>query len=246
VSTRMRSNDAEVISVALVTKDPAFLFFARALLGKDRRTRIHSSITSLAGLQSIIQVATAKIDVAVCDLDSVVYEDIFYDQLLAFATTNPSVKILCIAEGALKTIPIRFSDFPVRGLVAKSDLGYCLHLAIHALALEKTKWFLITHESRKVLNPRLIAHETCKLIQSERIHDKLSSRPRAAELIVWRCFIGLDNKDIQDEFVLGESTVREHISKAYEALGVNNELEAFEALSEWWWISRFGLSPYHR
>jgi DNA-binding NarL/FixJ family response regulator len=62
---------------------------------------------------------------------------------------------------------------------------------------------------------------------------------RIEEIVMWRIIIGLDNPDIQDELLLGNDTIRKYVSTGYKALGASSEIEAFEALSDWWWLTRF-------
>ena len=52
-----------------------------------------------------------------------------------------------------------------------------------------------------------------------------------------RVFVGLDNPDIGDELQLSDYTIREHVSTAYKSLAAKNELEVFEAISDWWWTT---------
>ena len=96
---------------------------------------------------------------------------------------------------------------------------------------------LLTHKSAAALTPQSRLKLLGRTIAPEIDHPNLTHR--IAEIVMWRIFIGLDNPDIQDELLLGEDTVRGYVSKAYHALGSTNELEAFVALSDWWWITRF-------
>jgi DNA-binding CsgD family transcriptional regulator len=123
----------------------------------------------------------------------------------------------------------------ISGLLGKFDLNYCLHLAIHA-AIDNDI-VLLTERSRALLDPSSRLAARGRTLRAPVPHPDLTDRIR--EIVMWRIFIGLDNPDIQDELLLGSDTVRGYVSTAYKTLGAKNELEAFEALSEWWWSTRF-------
>jgi DNA-binding NarL/FixJ family response regulator len=222
------------IFAAFVTHDPFFLFGVRALIGRDRTTQIHSMTHSLNALKSAVQNnPTKKLDVVVFDLDTLGNEA-FYEELSHFAQTMPKVKILYLAENALKYALPYLSDLPVHGLIAKSDLGFCLHLALHML--QETNWIWGSQKSESLLYQAFLP-QNCKIIKPEKRHPQL--KPRVAEVLILRVFVGLDNEDIANELSLSIYTVRDYIAEGYQVLEVRNELEAFEKLSEWWRDERF-------
>lgn len=230
----MGSNSVRDITALLISRDPFFLFAARGLLGRDRRVRIFDTAASFASLQSNLP-DTAKLHAIVCDLDSVNDEPSLHARLHWLLADMPQVKILCLAEGTLQQAPARIGDAPIHALLSKSDLAYCLHLAIRAVVDEEV--ILLTQRSKAVLPPDSYLTENGRVIRPEKGHPNLSER--IAEIAMWRIFIGLDNPDIEDELLLGDDTVRGYVSKVYRSLGANNELEAFDALSDWWWVTRF-------
>ena len=101
----------------------------------------------------------------------------------------------------------------------------------------KKEAILITESVRPFLRQPSFWSASGKTIAPPQDHPALSTR--LAEIMMWRVFIGLDNADIQDELLLRDNTVRDYVSRAYKALGVNGELDAFDVLSEWWWLTRF-------
>lgn len=221
------------MTTALISQDPFFLFTARALLGRDRRARIYDTAPSLATLQNGSRVA--RLQAVVCDLDTAALAGDFPAELAAWMRDNPGAKVLCLAEGRLAEAARAVGTLPVHALLSKRDLGYCLHLALRAVAMDDVR--LLTPRSRALLPSDAVLQREGRLIGRERPHPNLTER--IAEVAMWRIFIGLDNPDIRDELLLGDDTVRGYVSTAYQALGANNELEAFEALSNWWWVTRF-------
>ena len=75
------------------------------------------------------------------------------------------------------------------------------------------------------------------MLDIEQSHPNLVGR--IEEIAMSRMVIGLNNTDIQDELLLSPNTVRGYVSKVYKALDVSGEQAAFEAMSEWWWLTRF-------
>ncbi len=223
------------ITAALISCDPFFLFAARGLLGRDRRVRIFDTSSSLAPLLAPLFESEGRLQVVVCDLDSIGNTPAFLADINRLVDKLPDVKIICLVEGKLNRILPYIDNSPIHALLSKSDLGYCLHLAIRAIADYDV--ILLTHKSAAALTPQSRLKLLGRTLAPEIEHPNLTHR--IAEIVMWRIFIGLDNPDIQDELLLGEDTVRGYVSKAYHALGSANELEAFVALSDWWWITRF-------
>lgn len=221
------------ITAALVSRDPFFLFASRALLGRSRRIRIYATVSDLAMLRN--GNSLNRVAAVICDLDTVEDPAVFNNGLCDLLRDVPSIKVLCVGEGVLPSAPNLVGDAPIHALLSKSDLGYSLHLAIQAV---------VAHDAI-LLSPRSSAHATAnshlarhgQTIKPEVPHPNLTER--IAEIVMWRIFIGLDNPDIRDELLLGDDTVRGYVSMAYQALGATNELEAFDALSDWWWMTRF-------
>lgn len=223
------------ILVAIATQDPYFQFAARALIGRDRETRIHSIADNLANLWANLEVEPKpRVEVAIIDLDTIARVPSFYIELRGFIRKFPDVKIMLLVESALVSLPQSIKEIPIRALLAKSDLGYCLHVAIHVL--HETDWVLVTQKTQD----RLIS-DKLHLVRPEKEHPHLP--PRIAELVHWRIFVGLDNGDIRHELILAEDTVRGYISEAYKILDISDkherELKAFRAMSQWWRKSRF-------
>lgn len=225
------------IMVAIATQDPYFQFAARALIGRDRQTRIHSMVNSLQGVSDNLKTDPHKrIDVLVLDLDTIARAPTFYEELHHFVQNHPRIKIFCLAESVLPTISAeKIRNIPLRGIVAKSDLGYALHVAIQVL-YEKD-WILVSEKTRKLLDP-----SKTHCISPEAAHPQLPT-PRSIELVQWRIFIGLDNADIRDELSLQDDTVRGYMSDIYQYLGVTEknerELGVFRVMSEFWKKNRF-------
>jgi DNA-binding NarL/FixJ family response regulator len=231
----MAEYELKDISVAVVSRDPYFLFAVKALLGRDRRARIFTTAPSLKALQDEVNGLAHPLNAVVFDADSLAGESNFFLDLRYLAEAMPGAKILCLAQGNLKQVAARIENSPLSALLAKRDLGYCLHLAIRAVVDEDVT--LVTAGIRALLTPGSTLDRESRTIGPETAHPDLT--PRIAEIVIWRIFIGLDNPDIQDELLLGRDTIREYVSKAYKALGASSELEAFDALSDWWWTTRF-------
>jgi DNA-binding NarL/FixJ family response regulator len=197
--------------------------------------RIFDKASSLTPLLPPLFKSVGKLQVVVCDLDSISGVPAFLTDIQHLVDEIPNVKIICLVEGKLNRILPYIENSPIDALLSKSDLGYCLHLAIRAVIDYNA--ILLTHKSASVLNAQSRLRLLGRTLGPEIDHPNLTQR--IAEIVMWRIFIGLDNPDIQDELLLGEDTVRGYVSKAYRALGSSNELEAFDALSDWWWITRF-------
>lgn len=223
------------ISVVLITQDPYFLFAARGLLGRSRRVRIRSAHDSLDAFEASLHTITVMPQAIVCDLDTASRADGFYEKLRDLVGALPYIHFICLAESNLDCVTSHVEAIAISALLSKRELGYCLHLAIDAAVNERA--VLVTQAIRILLHKGSYLAVHCKTIGLHQDHPFLSAR--LAEILLWRIFIGLDNADIQDELLLGGDTVRGYVSMAYKALGVNDELGAFEALSEWWWTTRF-------
>lgn len=228
-------NEQHDITVTIASRDPFFLFGARALLGRDRYARIYAVAPSIPAMRVHLEGALHPVRIVLCDLDSLAADRRLFDDLRAFVVERPGTCVVCLAEGCVAQAVAELEDVHVHGVLAKHDLGYCLHLAVRAVA--HTGVTLITDSVRALLTPGSILHATGRVIGPDVHHPGLS--PRVSEIILWRIIIGLDNPDIQDELLLGNDTIREYVSKAYHALGASSEIDAFEALSEWWWATRF-------
>lgn len=222
------------ISTALVSRDPLFFFAARGLLGRDRRTRVFTMVPALPDLRGE-PIAAHRIDALVCDADSVVDMAAFCADLRTLQSDLPHLRSLCLAEGRLAEAARHLGDCEISALLGKHDLNYCLHLAIQAVVDNDV--VLLTEHSRALLDPSSRLARLGRTLRGPVPHPDLTDRIR--EIVMWRIFIGLDNPDIQDELLLGSDTVRGYVSTAYKTLGARNELEAFDALSEWWWSTRF-------
>lgn len=233
----MYTDPSPNIPVIIVSKDPYFLFTVRALLGREKRIRISSIVSSITELGPIFvnEITPKKTKVLVCDLDTVESISVFYEELTAFFKSNPNTKVICLSEGLLKEAATHGNLPPISALLAKSDIGICLHLAIFAVVINDL--ILLTPKSKKYLRTDSVLYNIGKVINPGENHPELNLH--LVEIAELRIFIGLDNKDIQDELVLENISVRKYISQIYERLGVKNEIEAFEQLSAWWWKTRF-------
>jgi DNA-binding NarL/FixJ family response regulator len=228
-------NENTDIRVAVISDDPFFLFATRGLLGRDRYTRIVSKAATLDELDAALAVRAGHIDVVVCDLDSVAQDQTFFEELHAFASSRSEVRILSLVAGNLADVAARAANVPLAALLAKSDLRYCLHLAVRAI--HQYGVVLVTERIRPLLEPGTYLYEHARVLGPYRAHPDLSERKE--EVAMLRVFVGLDNPDISDELSLSDNVVREYVSDIYTALGAKGELDVFEALSEWWWTTRF-------
>lgn len=231
----MVNNNEVDILVALVTQDPFFLFTAKALLGRYTRTRIIKSVNSLKSLKGVFEDAIGTIHAVVLDLDSIIYSESFFEELQEGLNTWTESKVVCIVGDNLELIAPKISQLPVSALLSKYDLGLCLHLAIRAVM--EVEIPILTETVRTKLDPQSSLRQIGKSISHEVQHANMSKR--IFDVAIWRFFIGLDNSDIQDELMLENNTVREYVSKAYQTLNVQSEIEGFNAISDWWWVSRF-------
>jgi DNA-binding NarL/FixJ family response regulator len=232
----MTVKNAKDIVVEIASQDPFFIFTTRGLLGRDRRARIFNTVNNLNEVRDDLAAAVGDVHVILLDLGSIADSTAFFDDLCALALEVPQSRVMCLAEGMmLKQAAESLANAPINALLSKKDLGYCLHLAIRAVIDEDV--ILLTGSSRKLLPGSSTLRMKGRAIAPHRMHPNLSKR--ISEIVMWRIFVGLDNPDIQDELLLGTDTVREYVSKAYATLGARGELEAFEAMSDWWWVSRF-------
>lgn len=229
------SKEIANISVVVITGDPYFLFSVKGLLGRSRGIRIHHVYDSLANFKATELAAHSVFHAVVCDFDSIAYVPDFYDSLGMLVDEMPGVHFLGLAEGNLAHTVLLAETIHLHALLSKKDLSYCLHLAIHAVANKKAS--LVSESVKRLLSPGSHLATNSLVLGPHKEHPALSAR--LAEIVLWRIFVGLDNADIQDELQLEHDTVRTYVSKAYKALGVGDELGAFEALSDWWWITRF-------
>lgn len=223
------------VTVAIVSRDPFFLFAARGLLGRDRHVRIYASAESLAELRTGEASEVRSLDAVICDLDTALSSLAFHAELQTLLAQPRPPKVLCLAEGRMIAAAKAIGDYDIDALLGKEDLGYSLHLAVKAVVDYDAT--LLTPGSLAALPPEAALRANGLVIRPERAHPDLTDR--IAEIVMWRIFIGLDNPDIQDELLLGGDTVRGYVYRAYRALGAAGELEAFDALSEWWWTTRF-------
>lgn len=262
------------IEVAIITDDPFFTHVAYSLIGKDRKTRIWGVASTFDELQNEITNSNKinVFDILICDLDSILQSCDIEREIQDFRKDNKSPKILCLCEGTLNQInndSYTFSRLDVDGLVAKSDLDYCLHLAIHSLYQND-----ITLTSSKT--SQIFSHRKNLCVMGRtRGHPDINEAVWNVALL--RIFVGLDNPDISDELVHAEQTVRAYMTKTYKAfrdeeeeinhiennsVTSNNfddetqpafpipkrkhsrkalERQAFENISNWWWEERFAF-----
>lgn len=220
------------IPAALVSRDPFFIFGSRGLLGRDRRARILLTADTLADCRAGLAAFPGHIDVVVCDLDTTADQPDFQADLEALCAEK---KVICLASANLADHAAALADLPVAALLCKADLHYALHLVIAAVTDYEKR--LITAAVKPLLPEGSLLYEEAHTIGPRRLHPDLSERQE--QVIMLRVFVGLDNPDIGDELQLSDYTIREHISTAYKALAVNGELDVFEAISDWWWTTRF-------
>lgn len=226
------------ISVAIISHDPYFLFAARALLGRDRHIRVRQTESTF--LEYLEQ--PQKVDVIICDLDLELNIQPLYSQIEHISKELPNAKILCLVDAGLDRIPITAEKLPFNALVAKNDLGYCLHLA--TVAVTKTNKLILTPKTESYFREKEFSFPAYCLIEPEVEHFELKGR--VAQCIIERVVIGLDIHDIADELGLKENTVKTNIYRGYSILleattrtSQKIELQAFYALSQWWWDTRF-------
>jgi DNA-binding NarL/FixJ family response regulator len=232
----MTGQNVKDIVVEIASQDPFFIFATRGLLGRDRRARIYDIVDNLKEVRRDLEGSVGDVHAIVLDLGSIANSNAFFDDLCKLAQEAPRSRVLCLAEGMmLKQAAENLPDAPISALLSKKDLGYCLHLAIRAVVDEEV--ILLTNNSRKLLPESSTLRMNGRAIGPHKMHPNLTRR--ISEVVMWRIFVGLDNPDIQDELLLGKDTVREYVSKAYATLGARGELEAFDAMSDWWWVSRF-------
>ncbi|MBN1122823.1 MAG: response regulator transcription factor [Anaerolineae bacterium] len=232
----MTVEHAKDIVVEIASQDPFFIFTTRGLLGRDRRARIFNTVNNLKEIRDDLAGAVSDVHAIILDLGSIADSNAFFEDVCVLVHETPRSRVLCLAEGMmLKQAAENLANAPINALLSKKDLGYCLHLAIRAVIDEDI--VLLTSNSRKLLPESSTLRMKGRAIAPHKMHPNLSKR--ISEIVMWRIFVGLDNPDIQDELLLGTDTVREYVSKAYATLGARGELEAFEAMSDWWWVSRF-------
>ena len=220
------------IPVALVSRDPFFLFASRGLLGRDRRARILLTADTLAECRSRLKSLPGHVDAVVCDLDSTADQPDFVDDLTELCADK---KMICLASANLAEHAAALCDLPVAALLCKADLHYTLHLVIAAVTDYPAR--LITATVKPLLREESLLHREAHTIGPRRLHPDLSERQE--QVVMLRVFVGLDNPDMGDELQLSDYTIREHVSMAYKSLAAKNELDVFEAMSDWWWTTRF-------
>jgi len=220
------------IPTALVSRDPFFIFGSRGLLGRDRRARILVTADTLIDCRRGMNALPGHVDVVVIDLDSTADQPNFLDDLRELCGSK---KVICLASANLPDHAAALCDLPVAALLGKADLHYALHLVIAAVTDYETR--LITPAVKPLLREGSLLYNEAHTIAPRRLHPDLSERQE--QVVMLRVFVGLDNPDIGDELQLSDYTIREHVSTAYKSLAAKNELEVFEAISDWWWTTRF-------
>jgi DNA-binding NarL/FixJ family response regulator len=235
------------IRVGVASQDPFFLFGVQALLGRDRHTRLLARGKSLAALGKTIEDRQRILDAILLDFDSVPDTSSVRGELHQL-TELPSVpRVLCIVEGALSAMPADIGNYPLHALLSKRDIGYAVHLSIRSVVEYDT--VLLTPRTAQRLSRSCYLRTNGDIIRQEHRHPELTER--LYEVAKLRLVLGLDNQDIADELLLKPITVRGYVSRIYKRLGVeepdveeedeetSRELEAFEELSNWWWVDRF-------
>jgi DNA-binding NarL/FixJ family response regulator len=226
------------ISVGVVSRDPFFLFAVRGLLGRDRRARIFDTEPEIPPLREKMEQFIRPVDTVVCDIDAFGRGSTLYADLQGIVDDLSETKVICLVGGGLRRAVENLENMAIDALLAKHDLGYCLHLAIRAVADEDV--VLLTENIRTLLTPGSHLNDVGRVIGPEKRYPELTHR--IEEIVMWRIIIGLDNPDIQDELLLGNDTIRKYVSTGYKTLGAKSEIEAFEALSDWWWLTRFSCA----
>jgi DNA-binding NarL/FixJ family response regulator len=222
-------------SVSILSRDPHFCMASQLLLGRYTNTRVVSLASSPAFLGHQLRKKHIKLQTIVCDVDSLKISRDFTEELHQLSIEWPTVNLLWVGIDPLKSLSTINLALPIRAVLSKSELGYCIHLAVQAAQEQNCVW--ATYGLVSKLSRLSIDSSERGVIVEETLHPMLSAR--IYEVFFLRVVIGLDNKDIQDELGIEYNTVREYVSQAYKAFGVHNELQAFQALSEWWWTTRF-------
>lgn len=173
--------------------------------------------------------------VVVCDLDALGPLPAFFKALAGLMADFPSMAVICLAEGTIERIVPYLENTPIDALLSRHDLSYGLHLAIHTVVDHGV--VLLTQSICQQLSHQSYLAQQGRVIDIEQSHPDLTGR--VEEIAICRMVIGLSNPDIQDELLLSSNTVRHYVSKVYQRLGASGEQDAFEALSEWWWLTRF-------
>ena len=220
------------IPVALVSRDPFFVFSSRGLLGRDRRARIMMTVDTLAECRTRLDSFAGHVDAVICDLDSTAEAPGFLDDLEAL---GGECRVICLASANLAPLTQTLADAPIAALLCKADLHYALHLVVTAAVDYDTP--LITESIKPLVPNGSRLYRIAHTLGPRRPHPDLSDRQE--QVIMLRVFVGLDNPDIGDELQLSDYTIREHVSTAYKSLAARNELDVFEAMSDWWWTTRF-------
>lgn len=220
------------IPVALVSRDPFFVFGSRGLLGRDRRARIMQTVDTLGDCQTWLATFAGRVNVVICDLDTTAEAPDFLANLQALCETH---RVICLASANLKALTETLADVPIAALLCKADLHYALHLVVTAVVDFDTP--LITEAIKPLVPNGSRLYRRAHTLGPRRLHPDLSDRQE--QVIMLRVFVGLDNPDIGDELQLSDYTIREHVSTAYKSLAAKNELDVFEAMSDWWWTTRF-------
>ncbi len=221
------------ILATVISSDPFLWFGASALFGRDRLVKLHKVCRTVDEYQ--VSSSKTKEHVVICDLDTAVSLPSLDELNMLLQKVGSPTRILCLIEGKLPLIPAEIHKLPLHSVMAKSDLEYSLHLAVRAV--QESSFSLITKKVAAAFTQRTFDGRKAKVVLPTAWHPKLTDT--LIEVALWRIFLGLDNPDIQHELAIGKYTVREYESKVYQQLGAENELDAFEILSNWWWDNRF-------
>ena len=221
------------ILATVISSDPFLWFGASALFGRDRLVKLHKVSRTVDEYQ--LSSSKTREHVVICDLDTAVSLPKLDELHILVEKVDEPTRILCLVEGKMPMIPADIHQLPIHSVMAKSDLEYSLHLAVRAV--HESSFSLITKKTAATFSQRTFDGRKAKVVLPTVWHPNLTDT--LIEVALWRIFLGLDNPDIQHELALGKYTVREYVSKVYKRLGAENELQAFEILSNWWWDNRF-------
>ena len=200
---------ASLTNTALITSDPNFIIASHLLLGKYNLTRIVLNVSSPVFFEQNLKDSPNIIHSIICDADTMDDSDSSREALQKVFRGYPSSNLLWVGIAPqISILPIK-ANLPIRGILSKTDLRYCLHLAVRAAQEKNYVW--LTDGLFSKLEILGLRRDQCQLISPEKAHPNMSERIQ--EVLVLRVVIGLDNREISEELGLEYNTVRDYVSQ---------------------------------
>lgn len=219
---------AEVATVRLAIVDPHQLFrdCLAGVLARDRRFEIAGQFsTRQEALERLVQ---ARVDVLLLVLDAPA--DGICGFLQAVEECSPKSKVMLLGQDEADERILEYLDAGASGFLARDQSLGELRAAIEAIS-----------RGNKVCTPRLASTlfaRLARLGRERRRHEKLDYlklTPRELEIL--RLIAeGMNNQEIARQLYLSVHTVKNHVHKVLETLGVHSRWAAVHYAIEHGWL----------